>query len=522
MTELQKREKLLKNGKKRYTRVQVFLNKLVPTAVVTAIFFGVIALLTIYSISNLLLSYQGTMSNSVVSAYSKGKGDSFAQRWVSMTSMAPDEENKYLSNAVMIFDEIGEPYIVPEESAVLSVRIKGEHDASFYRAKDMSDKTIKRAMEVFSENQDSSGNIWYKFIVSRFVLEGDRYIPIEIKVLDQTENVIETIVSDIIPDNSVYSEDDIESAVMFISIPPENNPACEYIMVNSHSNFVNRTISGEDKKLSVTDITVDGKKLQVVEAMVLEMKALKKDIIAVFIPIAIVVCLIAAIIWSSVSYEKLQSFYALDDYRREMTNALAHDLKTPLMTISGYAETMAENPEKSGRYIDGIMENVRYMDEMIRKTLELSELESAVKKSAETSFAAEDIIKEILNKYAASLESRKITCSVNGSKTLTADRNRFTQLMENICSNAVKFTDEGGKIAVNISEDSIKAINTCRLAEKLELSDICKPYVKGDKSRGNRQGSGLGLAIAQNAAELLGYKLIITAYEGKFSAEIKL
>ncbi len=107
--------------------------------------------------------------------------------------------------------------------------------------------------------------------------------------------------------------------------------------------------------------------------------------------------------------------YAFEDYQRDLTNTLAHDLKTPLAAIGGYAENLMESAkdEKQQKYLRSILDNVAYTDSMISKTLELNS--GNMQKLNKSGFDMRELAEAALRKYSVQLDERGIKSAISGN-----------------------------------------------------------------------------------------------------------
>ena len=220
---------------------------------------------------------------------------------------------------------------------------------------------------------------------------------------------------------------------------------------------------------------------------------------------------------------KNKAQYAFEDYQRALTNNLAHDLKTPLAVIGGYAENLMEMrrnsaDEKELKYLDSIMQNVSYTDDIIAKTLKLSETEQ-IKKLNKTKVDIKALAEKSAEKYSTALEERSIDLKTEGKCEITADEDTLMTAVENLISNAVKYTRDGGSIRITADKKRLAVVND--VSENVDTKDLLMPFVKGDKARSDKSSSGLGLAIASAAAAQNGFKLSIACKDKRFTAAIE-
>lgn len=234
------------------------------------------------------------------------------------------------------------------------------------------------------------------------------------------------------------------------------------------------------------------------------------------------VAFVVALISSYTAYIKQKSSYEMDQYRRNMTNTMAHDLKSPLMVISGFAENLLEQDlaEKPKHFTGSILDNVQYMNQIIDKVLELSKVESAEYKLQKEDVDLRKISEKLVENYTSQMDERGLEIRLSGECVVSADELCMMQVLDNLIGNAVKYSIEGSVIEIQLSDNKYKIANTSSVDFDVEVKDLTTPFVKGDNSRSGKKGSGIGLAIVKNLVEQHGYHLEIECNDRIFVAEI--
>lgn len=255
----------------------------------------------------------------------------------------------------------------------------------------------------------------------------------------------------------------------------------------------------------------------------------KKWIISICI-IVPVVAIFISILAAYIKYTKLCTMYTMEDYRRTLTDSMAHDLKSPLMAISGYAENLRENvnTEKKDHYAESIISNVQYMNDIILNILQLSKLESGTIKLNKEKIELSKLIKDNMEKYEEILSENNLEVKIENSAKVKGDANLLSQAFDNLLSNAIKYSDPDSTVEIVLEDNIIKGVkrvvisNLCSIEPEVEVTDLWKPFVKGDDSRSNKMGTGIGLTISKNIFEMHGFKQKLSYIDGKFVVEIQL
>lgn len=267
-------------------------------------------------------------------------------------------------------------------------------------------------------------------------------------------------------------------------------------------------------------VTIDGRKYNFVSLHYLDYWGTYGPWVLATSIIYLVILIGIELLVAFLQYRKYIRQYEIDEYRRNMTNALAHDLKSPLTAIYGYAENLKNNVhgEKKDYYADAVLENVQYMNRIIDNTLELNKLELSDKNLKKQKVDITALCEELYRKYRPQSECRNIAFKINGNAVVQADKKLMYQAIENLISNAVKYTTNGGEITINANEKALTVSNTCD--KSVTSADLDKPFNKADSSRSNRNGSGMGLAIVKNIAMLHKFGFEVNAQNETFTAKI--
>lgn len=213
--------------------------------------------------------------------------------------------------------------------------------------------------------------------------------------------------------------------------------------------------------------------------------------------------LLVGIIVSRLSWKAIYTQIEQETIRRDMTKAMAHDLKTPLFVISGYAESLRENinTDKRGYYADVIIDQTVRMDELVHSMLDFSRFDSDDFELNRESFSLNELVGSIVEKYPDS----RLVFRCDDDCEISADRNLLTAVIDNFIDNSVKYGAPDMPIEVVISNGKLSVTNSVdREIGKYELQKVWEPYTKLSTARDSK-GNGLGLAIAKRILETHGF-----------------
>lgn len=218
---------------------------------------------------------------------------------------------------------------------------------------------------------------------------------------------------------------------------------------------------------------------------------------------------------------------ALEETRRDFTNAMAHELKTPLGVIRNFAENLLEHhkEEKRDYYLSQIIGQTEEMDRLVGEMIEVSKLDSEklVLAKEEVSFLA--LLQEELERFASMIEEKKIQVEFPVQKEdflVQGDRNYLAKAVWNLLANAVDYNREGGKIFIQVDKEQCVIENSGEAMGEEALLHAFDLFYTSDKSRTGKDGHmGMGLYLAKKILELHHLKLVLSNVEGGVRVVIK-
>lgn len=205
--------------------------------------------------------------------------------------------------------------------------------------------------------------------------------------------------------------------------------------------------------------------------------------------------------------------------RNSFLASVAHDLRTPMTTISGFIDGINSGaiPREKHDYYLGIISNeVHRLSRLVSDLLDLTRIESGDKKFNMTTFDVAEVARIVLISFEQKIEEKNLNVIFESDKDtmlVNADKDAIHQVLYNLCHNAIKFSREGGKLAISITEDANKKIRISIYDEgdginRDELPFVFDRFYKTDKSRGlDKSGVGLGLYICKTIIDAHGERI---------------
>ena len=238
--------------------------------------------------------------------------------------------------------------------------------------------------------------------------------------------------------------------------------------------------------------------------------------------LTLIIALVISFICAKLRYGRKLVIYDTDSFRRNTTNAMAHDLKSPLMVISGYAENIASGntPDKTEHYATLILDTAKYMDQMITNILDLSKLEDGKVALDKREVSLHKLVAGQCDLLEKQIENKTLDIKIEGEKTIVADVFWMERLVSNLISNALKYSKKETELQVILSDRSLVVKNEFDNELNAEPEKLKEAFVKGDNARSNEDGNGLGLSIVDRIAKAHGFVMNISVVEKSFIVEI--
>lgn len=191
----------------------------------------------------------------------------------------------------------------------------------------------------------------------------------------------------------------------------------------------------------------------------------------------------------------------MEEQQRDFTNAIAHEMKTPLAVIRGFAENLEENAneEKRKYYLDQIIGQTEQMDGMVKEMVFLSRLDSGEYRPVKEPVSVRELIGELQSAYDTQIEEKRIEVRISCGEdfVISGDRRFLEKAFGNLIANAVDHNRYEGKISIDIEKNRCVIENTGEKISPEDLPRVCELFYTGDKSRGGQEKHlGVGLYLA--------------------------
>lgn len=213
----------------------------------------------------------------------------------------------------------------------------------------------------------------------------------------------------------------------------------------------------------------------------------------------------------------------LEQQRREFVANVSHELRTPLTTIKSYVEALVdgavEDADLSNRFLRVTMTETERMIRLVNDLLQLSRFDSQGIRLHKKEIDIGRLLKYAADRFAMQSEQQGIAFSLDVPKEvphILADPDALNQVLDNLISNAIKYTPEGGAIQLGLNLNWLKKRIYVKVSDtgigipKRDLKRIFERFYRVDKARSRSQGgTGLGLAIARELVHAHGGEIAI-------------
>jgi two-component system, OmpR family, sensor histidine kinase BaeS len=211
------------------------------------------------------------------------------------------------------------------------------------------------------------------------------------------------------------------------------------------------------------------------------------------------------------------SLETLEKLRKQLTEDVAHELRTPITILQSYLEAMTEGIwEATPDKLESCYDEVLRIGKLVGDLEKLAKIESDNLKLNKEEIDLFDIVEKTYQIFQGEIAGKKLEVSIGGSHTMIlADQDRMRQVVVNLLSNAIKYSKENSKIALEVFETRDTAgfyVQDSGIGIPIEeLPYIFERFYRADKSRNRATGgSGIGLTIV---------KSIVEAHGGRVSVE---
>ena len=222
----------------------------------------------------------------------------------------------------------------------------------------------------------------------------------------------------------------------------------------------------------------------------------------------------------------IEAIDRMDETHKDFVSNVSHDLRSPLTSIRGYIEGVLDgtfSAEEAEKYLRIALSEAGRMSRMVNDLLDLARLESGKIQKPKENFDINEVIRRVLISFENRIDEKYMDVEVDFADEMLpvmGDTDDIQRVLVNLMDNAIKFSGEGGLLAVKTWRDKdkayIKVSDSGIGIAKNELEHIWDSFYQVDKVRSSsRIGSGLGLSIVKKIIDEHGETIHVNSQEGK-------
>ena len=212
---------------------------------------------------------------------------------------------------------------------------------------------------------------------------------------------------------------------------------------------------------------------------------------------------------------------SIEYLRKDFVSNISHELKTPIASIQGFAKLLEDDnlsKEEKKEYIDIILEETARLSNLSSNMIKLSNFENKEIMNLKE-FRLDEQIRKAIIMLANQMETKNIKVSLNAKEiSIIADQDLTMEIWINLLNNAIKYTEENGKIELNVYEEEghvrVEIKDNGIGIPKDKQERIFEKFYQAQNSH-TSEGSGLGLAIVKRIIELIDGEISFESEEGK-------
>lgn len=217
--------------------------------------------------------------------------------------------------------------------------------------------------------------------------------------------------------------------------------------------------------------------------------------------------------FATLKQKEIDELVKLEAFRKEFIADVSHELKTPIFAAQGFVHTLLDgavnDKQVRNKFLRKAAKSLDGLDALVQDLLTLSQIETGDIKMRFETIDIHRICTDVVEQLEEKAEKKKIKVKLPGDHPklhVYADKQRITQVITNLLSNAINYTSEGGEVSItfDVSKKNVTTFvsDTGEGIPEAHLTRIFERFYRVDKSRSREKGgTGLGLAIVKHILE---------------------